>query len=280
MKKIFTLLSAVVLSIAVMAAAPRPTNMLTIQSVNRGDLRVVIDGRRFEPNDNFMRLQGLRPGYHTITIYREKQGGYYNLFGARFERVFKSSITIRNRTNLVITVDRFGRTSIRESRFDGWNNGRNHRDMRDNRDNRGNRGYDDRDFGRDNDDVWDDYKQGQDFIYDTDGQQGDYRFDDRGNYTGAMSDFEFRSVLESISKEWLESNKMKSASQVIRTSNLTSDQVRQMMLLFGMENNRVDLAKQAYSKVIDQRNFLATVNSALSFDSSRDELARYIRSFR
>lgn len=278
MKKIFTLFSAVLMSIAVFAAAPKAKTMLTIQSLNRGDLKVVIDGRRFEPNDNFMRVQGLQAGYHTIAIYKEKTGGYFNLFGKRFERVFSSSVTLRNRTNLQIIVDRNGRTSIRESKFDGWNNGNG-------RNNRvGDRNYNGGDIQ-----IWgEDYKQGRDFEYDRDGRQGDFGWNDRGGddrgyndrIGSGMNDREFSRVLEAMDREWLESNKMKSASQIISTNSLTSVQVKQMLQQFQMENNKVDLAKQAYGKTVDQRNFMATISDVFSFSTSRDELARYIRNFR
>ena len=279
MKKIFTLFSTVLLSIAVFAAAPKAKTMLTIQSQTRGDMRVVIDGRRFEPNSNFMRLQGLQAGYHTVTIYREKSGGVFNMLGKRYERIFSSSITVRPRTNLVLTVDRFGRTSLKEQRFDGWNNG----NGKGNGNGRNNR-YDDRNFDRDNE-IWgEDYRQGQDFQYDVDGRAGDFDFNNNGyenpRLGSAMSDREFDRVMQSMEKEWLEANKMKSATQIINTNYLTSAQVRQLMQLFSFENNKVDVAKQAYAKTVDQRNFMSTVSDLFSFSSSRDELARYIRNIR
>lgn len=275
MKKIFTLFSTVLLSIAVFAAAPKAKTMLTIQSQVRADLRVVIDGRRFEPNSNFMRLQGLQAGYHTVTIYREKTGGIFNLMGKRYERIFSSSITLRQRTNLVMTVDRFGRTSLKETRFDGWNNGGGN--------GRNNR-YDDRGYDRGRDNGWgEDYRQGQDFDYDVDGRLGDYDWNNgysNDRFGNAISDREFSRVIQGMENEWLEANKMKSATQIISTNYLTSAQVRQMMQLFSMENNKVDLAKQAYGKTVDQRNFLSTISDQFSFSNSRDELARYIRNFR
>jgi hypothetical protein len=280
MKKIFTLFSTLLLSIAMFAAPAKPKSMLTIQSLSRGDMKVVIDGRRFEPHDNLMRLQGINAGYHSIKIYRERTGGHFNLFGKRYDMVFNGSVTVRPRTNLTISVDRNGRTTMRETRFNGWNNGRNNRyDDRDGRDGRiydrnDDRGYD-----------WDDkYDRRHDFDFDNDDRQGDYGWDERGNandrYASAISDREFSRVMEAISKEWLESNKMKSASQVIHTNFFTSLQVKQMMQLFEMENNKVELAKLAYTKTVDQRNFLATVDDELRFDNSRNELARFIRNSR
>ena len=73
---------------------------------------------------------------------------------------------------------------------------------------------------------------------------------------------------------------MKSAQYIISNNFLTSMQVKQMIHIFTFENNKLDLAKQAYSKTVDQRNFLSTVDDEFSFSSSRDELARFIRSIR
>ncbi len=278
MKRIFTLFASLLMTIALFAAAPRPSSMLTIQSMSRGDMKVVIDGRQFDPRSNFMRLQGIQPGYHKIAIFMERAGGHFNHLGRRYERVFSGSITVRNRTNLTITIDRNGRPSLKESRFDGYKrNGRiNDRD---------DRRYDRRDDRRiDDRDIWgDDYKQGQDFYYDTDGRMGDYDWNnglDNDRFSQAMNDREFAHVIDGMQKEWLESNKMKSATHIINTNFLTSAQVRQMMQLFSFENNKVDLAKQAYAKTVDQRNFLSTVSDQLSFSSSRDELARFIRNAR
>ena len=72
MKKIFTLLASFVLSIGLFAATAKPKSTLTIQSADRTAIKVVIDGRRFEPNDNFMRIQGLDAGSHMVKIYSLK----------------------------------------------------------------------------------------------------------------------------------------------------------------------------------------------------------------
>lgn len=281
MKRTFTLLSAVLLSFAVFAAAPKSKSMLTIQSLDRGDLKVVIDGRRFEPNNNFMRLQGLKPGYHKIKVYRERNGGGFHIFGKRYEMVFNSSVTVRPRTNLTLMIDRFGRVTRKETRFDGWGNDRNNRDYdyRRNDDRR----YDDRDDHHGNPGWGEDYKRGRDFEFEDDGKFGDYDWDERNAYenrTSTMSDREFERVLDAINKEWLEANKMKSATQIINTNYFTAAQVKQMLFLFSFENNRVDIAKQAYSKTVNPGNYLASLKDAFSYESSIDELARFIRNFR
>ncbi len=261
----------------VFAAAPRPKSMLTITSLERGDIKVVIDGRRFEPRDNSMRLYGLQPGRHAVTIYREVRGGFFNLRGRMYERVFTSSIHVRPNRHLSITVNRNGRTILREAKFNNGNSRRNYPDYRAPRDQR------DRDYR--NREVWgDDFEEGRDFEYDVDGRDGDYEWDDRGNARDVlgpvMNGREFDRVLESIDREWLESNKMKSVTQIVSTHYFTSAQVKDMMGLFTIESNKLDLAKMAYAKTVDKHLFLSTVDDAFTFNGSRDELARFIRNSR
>lgn len=251
MKTIFTLLTSLFLSAAVFAADAKPKSSLTIQSIDNADVRVIIDGRRFEPNDNHLRIDGLGTGSHSVKIYQQKNTGVFSIFGNRYQVVFNSFITIKPRTNVMISIDRFGRTIVSDVRTNGRNG-------------RGNNGRD-----------WD---NDRDFDFDHGGGYGDY--DSHNAYESAMSDREFSRVLESIQKEWLETNKLKSATQIVTANRMTSAQVKEMMWLFSFENNKLELAKRAYNNTVDKRNYSVTVNGAFSFNSSKEELARYIRNFR
>lgn len=252
MKTIFTLLSSLFMSIAVFAVpapnAARVKSMLTVQSAGNSDIRVVVDGRRFEPNDNSLVISGLEAGTHTLKIYREKNSGVFNILGKRYEMVYNTSLLIRAKTHVTVTVDRYGRTSITEQKI------------------RRNGGRDSR--WENEDDHYYDYENGK---------YGDY--DDNYGYGRGMDDREFRRVLESIDREWLESNKLKSATHIVTTNTLTAAQVKQMVLMFSFEGNKVELAKQAYRNTVDKRNYYI-INDAFSFNSSKDELARFIRNFR
>ena len=262
MKTIFTLLSSLILSVAVFAAAPpKKMSMLSVTSASQGDIRVIVDGKRFEPNDNSLVISNLESGYRMVKVYRQKNAGMYNIFGRRYELVYNASVYVKPRVNLILSIDRFGRTVASEQfipsgRGNGRDWGRDHNN------------------GRNND--WDD----DDYDYDNDGNWGDYDGGYNNNYNRAMSDRDFNQVLINISKEWLEANRMKSASNIISSNFLTSMQVKQLIHIFTFETNKLDLAKQAYTKTVDQRNFLSTVDDEFSFSSSRDELARFIRSIR
>ena len=90
-----------------------------------------------------------------------------------------------------------------------------------------------------------------------------------------MNDFEFDRVLWAISKESFETNRMRSAEQIISSNYFTTGQLRQLLGLFNFESNKLELAKFGYDKVVDQSNYYA-LSDLFSFNSSRDELARCI----
>jgi hypothetical protein len=255
MKKIFTLLVFSILAITVFAAEARPKTSLTIRSVDRSDLKVVIDGRRFEPDHNSIIIRGLDAGYHKVKIYKERNNGLFMIFGKKYEVVFNGTITTRPRADVNIFIDRFGKVTVNNDR-------KNNRDGRQDRENR-----------RWNDDD-------DEFDFDRGHNYGDYDDrDNRNNYGSSMNDREFSRVLQSIENEWLESNKLKSATHIVRNNMLTSAQVKQMLILFSFENNKLALAKTAYANTTDKRNY-NMVYDVFSFNSSKDELARYIRNFR
>jgi len=253
MKTFFTLLTSLFMSIAVFAAA-KPQSILTIKSADNSDIRVVLDGKRFEPNDNSVMFRGIDDGYHTIKVFKQKRNGIFHLAGKKYDLVYNTSINLKKRTHLFITIERNGRISMQENKIK-------------------------RDWDR-QDEVWDngrDRRNERDYDFDRDGQWGDY--DNHEGYASGMNDREFKIVLQSIEKEWLESNKLKSASQIVRVNSLSTAQVEQLLLLFSFENNKLELAKQAYANTVDKRNYSRLLD-VFSFNSSKVELERYIQRYR
>ena len=213
--------------------------------------------------------------------------------------VFNNTIMIRPFTNLMIVIDRFGKSRVIDSRSRGgreyafqsrdlnhdhdfdFDNGRNYGD------------YGDRDHNyNDRDSRWgdNDHKNRNGRIGGRDGQWDNHsqdshegridHSDGRGyndnGYNRAMNDFEFNRVLASIKDEWRENNKLKSATQVVSSNYFTTAQVKEMLQLFSTESIKLELAKQAYSKTVDQKNYFM-INEVFSFNSSKDELTRFIR---
>lgn len=119
-------------------------------------------------------------------------------------------------------------------------------------------------------DFNDEWYNDEDEYYDNDGWGGN---------RNVMSSRELEQVKESLRKEWFENNRLTSAKFIIERNNFTAAQVKELMLLFTFENNRLEVAKHAYRKTVDQRNYYI-VNDALTFSSSKEELARFIRDSR
>jgi hypothetical protein len=245
MKTIFTLVASLFMSMAVFAAA-KPKSILTIKSVDNADIRVVLDGKRFDPNDNAIMFGSIDAGRHDIKIFRQRKNSFFNMNGKKYELVYNTTIDLKRRTHLFITVERNGYISKQENRVK-------------------------KDWNWDEHDGNNGYSRGDD----NGGQWGDY--DSHEGYAGGMNDRDFKNVLTSIDKEWLESNKLKSASQIVTSNSLTTAQVEQVVLLFSFENNKLEIAKEAYNNTVDKENY-SRLYDVFSFNSSKAELDRYIRS--
>lgn len=95
-------------------------------------------------------------------------------------------------------------------------------------------------------------------------------------YATVLNANDFEKVKAQLNREWSEKNRLVSAKVIVDKSNFTTAQVKEMMLLFSFESNRLELAKYAYRKTADKQNYYL-LNDALTFKSSKDELARFVR---
>lgn len=109
-------------------------------------------------------------------------------------------------------------------------------------------------------------------------------YDDGGWNNGngnlnVMSTREFQQVQDQLRKEWLEKNRLISARVIMDKSNFTSAQVKDLMLMFTFEENKLEVAKYAFRKTVDKQNYYI-VNDAFSYNTSKDELAKFMRESR
>jgi len=276
MKTIFTLL----LTIFSLASMAYDGTRLTVTSVSNNKMFVEVDGRRYNLDGNTVSINSIRPGTHTVRVLREmkrKAGWNFGNGNRREETIYNIRVTFRNGYHFDILVNRFGKVLIDERRIDpndDWYNDDDYYD-RDNDHDRdwdntpntgGNR--DDRDYGnndRDNKDNRD---------YDDD-RNDDPRYDN--NYSRAMSINDFAQAKETLRKEWFENTRLTTAKQIIDQNNFTSQQVKELMLLFTFENNRLEIAKYAYGQTVDKGNYFV-VNDAFTFNS-KEKLNEYIRQY-
>lgn len=88
----------------------------------------------------------------------------------------------------------------------------------------------------------------------------------------------FGLFLNSIRSESFDRAKLDLSREYLRFNALTSDQVVRVMNQITFDSGKIEFAKMAYPNVLDPQNFFITMN-ALTFNSSKRELQRYISGF-
>ena len=271
MKTIFTLLLSSIFSIASFAY---DGTRLTVTSAGNSKMFVEVDGRRYDLDDHTVTISNIRPGVHTVRVLREvkkKKGWNIDIWSKKEDIIYSIKATLKNGYHFDIMVNRFGKVMIDERRIDqddDWYDDEDDYEDRDidQDDNRNYPGRDEREYDNDRDDRND---------RDTRNDRDDRGYDD--NFNRAISVADFNLAKETIRKEWFENTRLTTAKQVIDRNFFTSQQVRELMLLFSFENNRLDIAKYAYGKAVDKRNY-DVVNDAFTFNS-KEKLDQYIREF-
>ena len=276
MKTIFTLLLSTIFSIAAMAY---DGTRLTVTSISNNKMFVEVDGRRYNLNGNTFSLSNIRPGTHNIRVLRElKRKTGWNFGNKREETIYNIKATFRDGYHFDILVNRFGKVLIDERRIDPndeWyndddydrNDDRN-RDRDNTYDDGGN--HDDRDYDEDDRDTRDDRD------YKDDRNNNDPRYDN--NNSRAMNNTDFTQAKETLRREWFENTRLETAKQIIDRNYFTSQQVKEIVLLFTFENNRLDIAKYAYGKTVDKGNYFM-LNDAFTFNNNKEALKEYIRQY-
>lgn len=124
---------------AVFAADIRFTGKLTIRSLDNDDIKVMVDGKRFDPAFNSLMLENLRPGLHKVKVFKERDR-FFNGFGRRkYAVVYEGTIQVRPGSHILLTIDRFNRSKVEmrtvfgRGRDHGRDNDRRHKDWDDDR---------------------------------------------------------------------------------------------------------------------------------------------------
>ena len=245
MKTLFTLLLATIFGSAAFAYEG---GKLTISIANNRNYQVYVDGRLYQDNDNTYTLNNIRPGNHTIAIYRGSrnngnQGRNSNRNNNRGELVYSSTVLVRSSYHVDVMVNRFGKAMVDERVIAG----------------NGNRDDDDWNNGG--------YGNGHD-----DYGQGGYN----NGYNQAMSESAFNQVLYEIRNSWI--GKLGKAKDAVQRNYFTTIQMRQMIQLFTAESDRLELAKLSYRKIVDRQNFRQLYDQ-FSYQG-QSELDRYVREYR
>jgi hypothetical protein len=96
----------------------------------------------------------------------------------------------------------------------------------------------------------------------------------------AMTDADFNVLMKDVKKQWLPGAKMNSLTSAFSNTNnyFTTYQAKQLIQLVSDEDNRLQLAKSVYGRIIDPANF-SQLYDLFSSQARRDELKSYINSY-
>lgn len=120
MKKTFTLLTTLLLSVAMYAFPKQST--ITVSSTGNTIFTVMIDGNRYKANNNYVTITNLTEGYHAVKIYQQKNGRKVNPFNNNLQLIYNTNLYVKSRYDIDIIVSRFGKVFIDEQVNTGNNN--------------------------------------------------------------------------------------------------------------------------------------------------------------
>jgi hypothetical protein len=129
MKTISTLLTSFLLTSSAFAAGFKPTASLTVKSVDRSPIVVIVDGKCFDIGTNAIMISDLEPAYHDVKVYQQAFNGSVELCGKDCDVLFNSSVLLKPRTSLLIAIDDCGAITMNETRLktprigDTWQGG-------------------------------------------------------------------------------------------------------------------------------------------------------------
>src|SRR3982751_786210 len=102
MKKISTLLLSSLFSLSLLAYDGSRLSISTTS--NKMDLKIEVDGRKFDMKNNSITLSNLNEGYHNVKIFRDvKRTGFG--FGKKQDVIYQSSLYLKRGFHSDITVN-------------------------------------------------------------------------------------------------------------------------------------------------------------------------------
>jgi len=245
MKKIFTLIAALVLSVSLIMAQDEFSarrfalqSKLTISAMTNEDIKIVIDGNTYNATDNDgTTVNNIRSGYHSIKVYQKRKAKFNERKGNRnMQLIYETNLYIKPQYHVDIVINRFGKAFIDEQQLD-------------------NRYY------AQNEEEDNDHEEWS--VIDLPG----------------MDDNTFYQFKQVIQNESFDNARLTLAKQTISKNCFSSVQVKEIVQLFSFDNSKLEVAKYSYKNTVDKNNYFI-INDAFAFSSSKEDLAQYIEAYR
>jgi hypothetical protein len=238
MKRIITLMFSLFLVISAFAAI-NPSR-LSVTSFSSAILTVEVDGNRYERVPGSLVINDLPSGYHKVNVYelRIERRGFRKVDS--YNLIYSSSLLLKPLHHINIAISPSGKVRISEEMIRRNGNDRD-------------------DWGRNhprNDNDW----------YDRDR-------DGRG-YNQPMNDRMFMAAKETIRRESFDKDKLMLAKQIVSKNMFYTSQVKELVQLFSFDDSKLELAKFAYARTIDNNNYFVLYD-AFAFRKNKEELIHY-----
>ncbi len=93
-----------------------------------------------------------------------------------------------------------------------------------------------------------------------------------------MTDATFQDVLQKVSNHFLPWDKVKDARAAFNNTSyyFTTSQIRQVLNVISSENDRLELAKLAWSRVTDP-SYFSSLYDMFTTQANRDDLSNYVQ---
>jgi len=247
MKYTFTLLITLLLSVAMYAYPKQST--VTVSTTGNNTITVMIDGKQYRVSSNYVTINDLSAGYHSVKIYQQTNGRRINRLN-NLQMIYNNNLFVKPRYDVDIIVSRFGKVFIDEqlnneddNRWDNNNNNWNNRDNNWNNNDRNNNDLN-------NNDHYSNYQP--------------------------INTRDFNQLKQAIKNESFNDTRQSIAKQMIASNFFTSAQAKEIVQLFDFESSKLEIAKYAYKYTVDKNNYF-TLLDAFAFNNSKNELLQYIQ---
>ncbi len=90
-----------------------------------------------------------------------------------------------------------------------------------------------------------------------------------------MNEMDFQSAKQSIANNSFDDTKLSTAKMVANGNYFTCDQVIQICQLFSFEDTKLNFAKHAYKKTVDNNSYYR-VNDVFTFESSKESMNNFV----
>jgi hypothetical protein len=94
-----------------------------------------------------------------------------------------------------------------------------------------------------------------------------------------MNSTDFQTVTASMEAKPMSQAKLNIVKRVIENNCLSVSQVRELAMLFSIEDDKLEVAKLCYGKTVDFKDY-GKLNDIFTFAASGEDLSVYIRSFK